>query len=213
VSFLLFGNMLLSFLFSRKDLLAIHVIYRLISLTYIACKLMECGIKDALLAFLREHKLISASQHGFMANKSTTTHLLECNLDWNAAIRSKHGVDVSYLDFAKAFYSVVHTKLIAKLRCYGIFDMIRCWIESFLSNHYQFVRIGSSVSSVCSVRSGVPQGSVLGPALFILYVHDIAGCMAVTVSIKLFADDAKIYTVISDGNSTRLQSSLDAVVS
>ena len=187
--------------------------YRPISLTCIACKLMECGIKDAILAFLKEHKLINASQHGFMANKSTTTHLLECNLDWNAAIRSKHGVDIAYLDFAKAFDSVVHTKLIAKLRCYGICDMLLSWIESFLSNRYQFVRIGSSVSPICSVLSGVPQGSVLGPVLFILYVNDIVGCMANTVSIKLFADDAKIYTVISETSSTHLQSSLDAVVS
>jgi hypothetical protein len=102
----------------------IHVIIGLFPC--IACKLMECGIKVALLAFLREHTLISASQHGFMANKSTTTHFLECNLDWNAAIRSKHGVDVIHLDFAKAFDSVVHTKLIAKLRWYGICDMILC---------------------------------------------------------------------------------------
>jgi ribonucleases P/MRP protein subunit RPP40 len=111
-------------------------------------------------------------------------------------------------DFAKAFDSVVHTKLIAKLRCYGTCDMKLCWIESFLSNYYQFVRNGSSVISACSVWSGVPQGSVLGS----VHVYDIAGCMAVTVSIELFADDAKIYTVISDGNSTQLQSSLDAVV-
>jgi Reverse transcriptase (RNA-dependent DNA polymerase) len=70
-----------------------------------------------------------------------------------------------------------------------------------------------SIINMYSVRSGVPQGSVLGPVLFILYVNDIAGCVAVTVSIKLFADDAKIYIVISDGNSTQLQSSLDALVS
>jgi len=77
--------------------------YRPISHTCIACKLMESGIKDELLVFLKEHKIINASLHGFMARKSTTTHLLECNLDWNTAINCKNGIDVVYLDFAKAF--------------------------------------------------------------------------------------------------------------
>jgi hypothetical protein len=90
---------------------------------------MECGIKDALLTFFKAHKIINSSQHGFMANKSTTTHLLECNLDWNTAIRSKNGVDVVYLDFAKAFDSVVHSKLLTKMRCYGVCDMMLDWIK------------------------------------------------------------------------------------
>jgi len=65
--------------------------------------------------FLKEHKIINASQHDFMARKSTTTHLLECNLDWNTAINCKNGIDVVYLDFAKAFdSSVVYKKVIAK---------------------------------------------------------------------------------------------------
>ena len=189
--------------------------YRPISLTCIACKLMEGGIKDALLVFLREHKIINASQHGFMARKSTTTHLLECNLDWNTAIKSRQGVDIVYLDFAKAFDSVVHSKLIAKLECYGVCGMILRWIESWLCNRYQCVRVGCSSSSLLRVISGVPQGSVLGPVLFILYVNDIVCCIADNVSVKLFADDAKIYTVIDDVNfnSSQLQHSLDLVVS
>ena len=122
--------------------------YRPISLTCIACKLMECGIKDALLFFLREHNIINASQHGFMARKSTTTQLLECNLDWNTAISCKNKVDVVYLDFAKAFDSVVHAKLIAKLSCYGISGMVLRWIESFLVKRFQSVRVGCSLSSM-----------------------------------------------------------------
>jgi len=77
---------------------------------------MEASIKEALSVYLREHKIINASQHGFMARKSTTTPLLKCNLDWNTAIQSRRRVDIVYLDFAKALDSVVHTKLIAKLR-------------------------------------------------------------------------------------------------
>ena len=71
---------------------------------------MEAGIKDALLAHLKSSGVLSDSQHGFLKTKSTTTHLLECCLDWNIALRSKKAVDIIYLDFAKAFDSVVHKK-------------------------------------------------------------------------------------------------------
>jgi hypothetical protein len=84
---------------------------------------MKCGIKDTMLAFLKSCETLSNSQHGFMTSESTTTHLLECNFDWNAAIKSKHGVDVVYLDFANDFDSVVHSKLIVKLRIYGVSHM------------------------------------------------------------------------------------------
>jgi ribonuclease P/MRP protein subunit RPP40 len=148
-------------------------------------------------------------------SKSTTTHLLECCLDWNLALRSRKAVDVIYLDFAKAFDSVVHSKLVAKLNSYGINNMVLKWIESFLTGRSQYVRIGFSVSSICPVVSGVPQGSVLGPILFIIYVNDITHLWSSnTVSIKLFADDTKLYTVLQDDSvsSTDLQSCLDAVV-
>jgi len=88
-------------------------------------------IKDALLVFLREYKIINASQHGFMARKSTTAHLLEYNLDRNTAIKSRHGVDIVHLDFAKAFDSVVRTKIIAKLQCFMVFE-VRYFVGSNL---------------------------------------------------------------------------------
>jgi ribonuclease P/MRP protein subunit RPP40 len=131
-----------------------------------------------------------------LKNKSTTTHLLECCLDWNVALRSKKAVDIIYLDYAKPFDSVVHSKLVAKLTCYGVKDMLLKWIESFLVGRSQFVRIGSSISNSCAKLSGVPQGSVLGPVLFIIYVNDIRHIpRSRGVSIKLFADDTKLFTV------------------
>ena len=85
---------------------------------------MEAGIKDHLLAHMKNSGALNNSQHGFLTSKSTTTHLLECSLDWNLALRSRKAVDVIYLDFAKAFDSVVHSKLVAKLNSYGVNNMV-----------------------------------------------------------------------------------------
>ena len=189
--------------------------YRPISLTCIASKLMEVGIKEHLLNHMKNSGVLSNAQHGFMTSKSTTTHLLECCFDWNLALRSRKAVDVIYLDFAKAFDSVVHNKLVAKLNSYGINNMVLKWIQSFLTGRLQYVRIGFYMSSVCSVLSGVPQGSVLGPVLFIIYVNDICHLWpSNTVSIKIFADDTKLYTVIHNDSafSTDLQLCLDSIL-
>jgi ribonucleases P/MRP protein subunit RPP40 len=93
--------------------------------------------------------------------------------------------------------------------------MVLRWIESFLTGRFQYVRIGFSVSSICPVVSGVPQGSILGPVLFIIYVNDITHLWSPgTVSVKLFADDTKLYTVLHNDSafSTDLQSCLDAIL-
>jgi len=84
-----------------------------------------------------------------------------------------NNIDVIYLDFAHVFDSAVHTKLFAKLSCYGIDPALLSWIGSFLSNHFQYVKVDKSYSSILPVISGVSQGSVFGPILFILYVNDI----------------------------------------
>jgi ribonuclease P/MRP protein subunit RPP40 len=147
--------------------------------------------------------------------KSTTTHLLACCFDWNVALRSRRAVDLIYLDFAKAFDSVVHSKLLAKLASYGISNMVLKWIESFLVGRSQCVSIAGSSSIFCPVISGVPQGSVLGTILFIIYVNDIAHLTTLnSVSIKMFADETKLYTVLQDDSvfSTDLQSCLDAII-
>jgi hypothetical protein len=123
---------------------------------------MEIGINDALLTHMYSSGLLNNSQQGFLKNKSTTSHLHECCQYWNLALRSKKTVDIFiiYLNFAKAFDSVVHGKLIAKLTCYGVKDMLLKWTEFFLVGRSQFVRTGSSISNSCAVLSGVPQGSV-----------------------------------------------------
>ena len=188
--------------------------YRPISLTCIACKLLESCIKESLLSYLVNHKIISKHQHGFMSKRSTSTQLLECSLDWAVALNAKKPVDVVYLDYAKAFDSVVHSKLLYKLTCYGVCDMILVWLKDFLSGRSQAVRVGDCLSTFHPVISGVPQGSVLGPVLFVVFINDIVNSSNDAVTVKLFADDAKLYTVISDESSAaNLQSSLDYILS
>jgi len=129
--------------------------YRPISLTCIPCKLLECGIKDALLQHLLTHNVISSHQHGFLSKKLTTTQLLECSYDWSVALTLGLNVDVAYLDYAKAFDSVVHSKLLAKLSHYGASGSVLIWIEKFLINRCQCVRVGNVLSEYADVVSGV----------------------------------------------------------
>jgi len=103
-----------------------HANYRPISLTCIACKLLETGVKDTLLRYLLQHNLISPHQNGFLSRRSTTTQLLECCLDWNVTLNVYNNIDIIYLDFAKAFDSIVHTSLPAPIYIYAhcLFNML-----------------------------------------------------------------------------------------
>ena len=113
------------------------------------------------------------------------------------AVHGGHTVDVIYIDFSRAFDSVVHSKLIYKLSNLGISENLLQWIEAFLADRCQCVVVEHCFSSWTPVVSGVPQGSVLGPILFILFINDIGSiCTGSTVSHKLFADDLKLHSKI-----------------
>ena len=185
--------------------------YRPVSLTSIICKIFESFIRDALYDHLVSNSLLSNNQFGFCRGRSCVSQLLVTINDWFQSLDKKIPVDAAYLDFRKAFDSVPHKRLLTKLHGYGIRGNILKWIESFLSNRTQFVNVNNQVSDHIDVTSGVPQGSVLGPCLFIYYINDLPD--AVNCLIQIFADDTKAYLpILTCHDNMNLQSSLDQMV-
>jgi hypothetical protein len=187
--------------------------YRPISLTCVACKLMERVIVNETLCYLRKHSLLTKQQHGFLSGRSTTSNLLETLNDWTLTINDKNSVAVAYVDFKRAFDCVSHNKLLVKLRSYGFSGNLLSWIENFLTNRSQQTKVGCSLSDVTYLSSGVVQGSVIGPLLFVLFINDIASLFNDRKCVgKLFADDLKLYSTLeTDADISYLQEKLTAV--
>ena len=179
--------------------------YRPIALTCTACKLMESVIKDQLLSYLLNNKLISRHQHAFISKHSTASNLIECVHDWLVSLNSARSTDVIYVDFSRAYDSIVISKLLFKIRYYGFSGNLFNWIEQFLSNRSQRTVIDNCSSSFIPVTSGVPQGSVLGPILFLLFINDLDSVCCFLSRLKLFADDAKFYSETVNRSSGTLQ--------
>jgi len=185
--------------------------YRPVSLTSILCKLFEGFIRDSLNNHLLENNLLSVHQYGFTSGRSCITQLLSTVNDWLIDLDNSNSVDAIYLDLMKAFDTVPHLRLITKLKGYGIDDKLLDWIKDFLSNRFQYVKVGCSVSDVSDVTSGVPQGSVLGPTLFIYYINDMPDVL--DCLIKIFADDTKIYSTVNNvSDALALQSNVDKLL-
>ena len=168
---------------------------------------MESIIKDKVTQFLQENEMISRHQHGYMAGRLCLTNLLEC---WTKALDDGCGIDVLYLDYRKAFDSVSHKKLLDKLKLSGINGKLLQWLESFLTGRSLRVGVRGSFSKWLNVLSGVPQGSILGPLLFLIFVNEIPRW--IVNDMKMFADDTKLWTRISSPeDSESLQLDLDSL--
>ena len=178
--------------------------YRPICLNSVVCKILEKIVHSYMINYLLENELISKQQHGFLKRRSTTSNLLEAINDWTQYLDNKIPLDIIYIDLAKAFDTVSHEKLIYKLRLLGIGGNMLSWFTSFLTGRIQCVRVSNNFSSPYLVTSGIGQGTILGPLLFILYVNDVVDCIAPETKIQMYADDAKIYRpirTVSDNDS------------
>ena len=182
--------------------------YRPVSLTCICSKIFEHIIYSCLSNHLETYHILQDQQHGFRHHRSCETQLITTIHDLAQSLNHGGQCDVMLLDFCKAFDKVPHLRLFYKLHHYGIRGSVLTWITDFLTDRSQRVILDNKESNPCSVLSGVPQGTVLAPLLFLIYINDLP--LHVSNKVRLYADDVILYSHIHSVNDCHnLQQDLD----
>ena len=170
--------------------------YRPVSLTCLPSRICERTVRDTIMNHMYKNNLFTDCQYGFQHKRSCILQLLDVLDDWSKFYDDSKQIDTVYLDIKKAFDTIPHQRLLLKLKSYGFEGNLLKWIEDFLSERKQRVVFNGKSSSWKNVTSGVPQGSVLGPVLFIIYVNDMPDSLESFC--KIFADDTKVYTAVGE---------------
>jgi len=182
--------------------------FRPISLTSVIVKLFESVIRDALADHMMVNELFCDQQHGFVPGRSCITQLITTMDLWTQAVEASEPLDAIYLDFQKAFDRVPHARLMHKLSQYGISGKLHGWIQAFLTDRRQRVCVDGELSEWAMVSSGIPQGSVLGPILFVIFINDMPS--TIESACRLFADDTKVFRRVSSPEEVAtLQADID----
>ena len=187
--------------------------YRPISLLCILGKLLEKYMANMILEHLEESNYeLSKQQWGFRSNRSTTSALLSVTHDWHVALEQGKEVSAIFFDYQKAFDSLPHRPLLSKLEFLQLNNVILTWLRDYLTTRFQFVAVNGAESPPSPVLSGVPQGSILGPLFFLLYIDDLSHVRFLTSPrLHMFADDVLLYHIDSPEDFVSVQENINRV--